>query len=116
MSEDERAYIVAARDRLAKAIARACETVRVTLKVYDDAYADLTRNGRPQSFRDFLLKAPGLFYELGERLGGVQHIVSFWRFRFPEGSRLKIGAEELFDLLADFESSLSFDAADAIAA
>jgi len=49
MSENERAYILAARDRLAKAIARACETVRVTLKVYDDAYADLTRNGRPLS-------------------------------------------------------------------
>lgn len=116
MSDDERAYIVAARDRLAKVIARACETVRVTLKVYDDADADLTRNGRPQSFRDFLLKAPSLFYELGERLGGVQHIVSFWRFRFPEGSRIRIGAEELFDLLADFESSLSFDTTDAVAA
>jgi hypothetical protein len=116
INDEERAYIVAVRDRLTKAIARACETVRVTLRVYDDAYADLTRHGRPQSFRDFLLKAPGLFYELGERLGGVQHIISFWRFRFPDGARREIATEELCDLFADFEASLSFEAADAMAA
>jgi hypothetical protein len=105
-SEEERNYIAAARDRLTKAIGRACETVRITLKVYDDAYADLTRNGRPEAFKEFLLKAPDLFYELGELLGSVHHIVSFWRFRFPHGARFKIGAEELFDLLVDFEASL----------
>jgi len=110
--EDDRRYILEARARLIRAISRACETVRATLKVYDDSYADLTRNGKPQSFRDFLLNAPSLFYELGERLGAVHHIVSFWRYRFPNGSRSKIGAVELVDLLADFEASLSFDASD----
>lgn len=108
-SDDERTYILTARAGLATAIARACETVRTTLKVYDDAYADLTRNGQPQTFREFLLKAPSLFYELGERLGAVHHIISFWRYRFPEGARMRISSEELSDLLADFETSLSFD-------
>lgn len=108
-SDDDRSYILAARTRLGRAIAASCETVRMTLKIYDDAYADLTRNGQPNAFREFLLKAPTLFYELGERLGAVQHIVSFWRFRFPTGSRFNVGAEELVDLLADFEFSLSFD-------
>jgi hypothetical protein len=110
IDDDDKAYILAARERLVRAISKACETVRVTLKVYDDSYADLTKNGRPQSFRDFLLNAPNLFYELGERLGAVHHIVSFWRFRFPAGARTKISAEELVDLLADFEASLSFEA------
>jgi len=108
MTNDEKSYILAARVRLAKAITHACETVGVTLKVYDEAYAGLTRNGQPQSFRNFLLKAPGLFFELGERLGAVQHIVSFWRFRCPTHSRAKISADELVELLADFESSLDF--------
>lgn len=112
VDEGERTYILEARGRLVRAISRACETVRATLKVYDESYADLTKNGRPRSFRDFLLKAPGLFYDLGERLGAVHHIVSFWRYRFPHGARTKIGAEELVDLLADFEASLSFDAED----
>ena len=109
-SEEERNYIVATRARLVRTIAKACDTVRDTLKVYDDSYADLTRNGRPQSFRDFLLDAPRLFHELGERLGAVHHIVSFWKFRFPAGPHTKIGTEDLVDLLSDFEASLNFDA------
>jgi len=115
VEDGDKTYILEARSRLVRAISRACETVRATLKVYDDSYADLTKNGKPQSFRDFLLKAPGLFYELGERLGAVHHIVSFWRYRFPHNARTKIGAEELVDLLADFEASLSFDSEDSTA-
>ena len=108
MTDDERDYIQPAQARLAKSIARSCETVRMTLKVYEDAYADLTKNGQPRAFREFLLKAPTLFNELGERLGAVHHIVSFWAFRFPEGERAQVSAEELFDLLADFEASLNW--------
>ncbi len=52
-----------------------------------------------------------MFHELGERLGSIHHIVSFWRYRFPEGARMKVASEELFDLFADFEPSLSFDQA-----
>ncbi|HZZ88734.1 MAG TPA: hypothetical protein VFE13_10420 [Caulobacteraceae bacterium] len=107
MTDDEREYIIPAQARLAKSIARTCETVRLTLKVYEDAYADLTKHGQPRAFREFLLKAPTLFYELGERLGAVHHIVNFWNFRFPQGERERVSAEELFDLLADFEASLS---------
>jgi hypothetical protein len=77
------------------------------LKIYDDAYADLTRNGHPQAFREFLLKAPLLFNELGERLGAIQHIISFWKFRFPQGARTRIEGEELSDILLDFEFSLN---------
>ncbi|HEY2710534.1 MAG TPA: hypothetical protein VGI95_21020 [Caulobacteraceae bacterium] len=110
VSDDDRAYIVGVRERLSKAIALSCETVRTTLKVYDEAYADLTQNGHPHSFRDFLRRAPGLFHELGERLGSVHHIVSFWRFRFPAQTRQQIGGEELIELLADFEGSINFEA------
>jgi len=114
-SEDERAFIVASRARLTKAIGQACETVRLTLKVYDDAYAELTQDGKPASFRDFLLRAPGLFHELGERVGAVQHITSFWRYRFPKGARVKISTDELYDLLADFEQSLNFPSPETVA-
>jgi hypothetical protein len=103
---DDEIYIVAARERLVKAIGAACANVRATLKIYDDAYADLTRNGAPQAFREFLLRSPSLFQELGERLGGVQHITSFWSYRCPPGSEPDFTAEELVDLLADFEGSI----------
>ena len=108
-THEDQAYIDAAKARLAEALDHACDTVRDTLKVYDDAYRDLTLKGQPSAFRAFLLKAPSLFHQLGERLGSVDHIVSFWRYRFPKDVRPKVGVEELFDILADFESSLSFE-------
>ena len=39
----------------------------------------------PKTFRDFLLRAPYMFLELGEKMGAISHIVSFWRYRFPPG-------------------------------
>ena len=109
IGEDERTFIQGSKARLAKSISVACETVRLTLKLYDDAYADLTRNGQPQAFREFLLRAPQLFYELGERLAAVQHVVSFWRYRFSLTGVRAIAADELVDLLSDFEFSLNFN-------
>ena len=109
MPEDDQVFIGTVRERLIRSINSACRTVRLTLKVYDDAYADLTINGQPKAFREFLLNAPSLFYELGERLGAIQHIISFWRYRFPESSRPKVNVDELLDLLGDFEMSLNFE-------
>jgi hypothetical protein len=107
VSIDDEVYIAAARERLVKAIGAACASVRATLQIYDKAYADLTTHGAPQSFREFLLRSPALFQDLGERLGGIQHITSFWRYRCPAGSDPEIPAEELVDLLADFESGIN---------
>lgn len=107
-ADEDKAYIAAARSRLRLAVAGVCDTVRATLNIYEEAYAELTRKGQPQAFREFLVAAPDLFYDLGEQLGVIHHVVSFWRFRFPNGARAKVCAEELADLLADFEMSLSF--------
>jgi hypothetical protein len=109
---EDRAYIEATRDRLCRSITQSFEVVRQTLRIYEDAYGDLTRHGQPLAFRKFLLRAPRMFHELGERLGAVQHIVSFWRFRFPEGRPHKINADELVELLGDFEGGIALDGSD----
>lgn len=106
---EDRVYLDAAKARLTQSIDAAVVTVRNTLKVYDKAYRDLTHNGKPGAFREFLMGAPSLFYELGERLGSVDHIVSFWRYRFPADARPKVSTDDLFDIFADFEASLSFE-------
>jgi hypothetical protein len=80
--------------------------VRDTLKVYDDAFAELTVAGNPMAFRDFLLKSPEMFIMLGERTGMVSHIASFWRYRFPKGKPLRAELSELFDILQDFHHGL----------
>ena len=95
-----------AKERVRRRILLTCEATADMLRVYDDAFTALTREGRPTAFRDFLRDAPILFARLGERLGAIQHIVSFWRYRVT-GDKSGPGAEELLDLLGDFETSLS---------
>jgi len=105
-SEEDRAYLIAARETLRKALIASCRAVKVTLGFYDSAYQGLTQQSDPAAFRDFLLKAPALFNELGERLGGIEHIVSFWRFRFPTNRRPVVTPAELASVFMDFEGSL----------
>ena len=108
-SDEDRAYLIAARETLRKALVACCKSVKSTLSIYDNAYHRLTQESDPTAFRDFLLKAPALFNELGERLGAVEHIVSFWRFRFPAERRPIITPGELASVFMDFESSLGAD-------
>jgi hypothetical protein len=104
---EDRTFIASRRRRLIKSLSLCCETVRQTLKIYDDAYRELTCNRRPDLFKAFLLQAPDLFNELGEQLGSVQHVISFWQYRFPPNTQIRISGEELIEMLSDFESSLS---------
>lgn len=98
-------YIARGRDVLRTLISRACVDCRSTLKFYDAAYAGLIQDGNPVGFRDFLLEAPALFARLGDQLGAIQHIVSFWNYRFgPRASA--VGVDELMDIFMDFEVSL----------
>jgi hypothetical protein len=101
-----REYLDRGRRVLHERIMATCDEVARTLRIYDDAYADLTLHGRPAAFRDFLLRAPRLFTRLGEQLGAVQHVISFWRFRFSPGSA-PVSVEELIDVFMDFETGLA---------
>ncbi len=105
-SDEVKQYLTSAREVLRKALLNACRRVKETLAVYDEAYRQLTAESNPLAFRQFLLKAPELFNELGERLGAVEHMISFWRFRFPQDRPSSIEPEELAELFQDFESGL----------
>lgn len=110
-SDEIKVYLRTARETLNKTLVAACRRVKSTLGVYDKAYASLTENSDPTMFREFLLRAPAMFNDLGERLGAVEHIISFWRFRFPGGRQPVITPEELCELFMDFEGSLATDEA-----
>lgn len=81
--------------------------VMSALKVYDDAFQDLSVNGRPLAFRRFLLNAPAMFVSLGERMGALSHIVTFWRYKFPMSTNLKVSAQDAMDILGEFANSIS---------
>ena len=105
MDSDARAYLARGREVVREQIKRARAETRQTMKVYDEAYAGLTQNGDPLIFRDFLLRAPSLFARLGEQLGAIQHVTSFWNFRFRPKSPAPTPSE-LIDIFMDFETSL----------
>ena len=42
---------------------------------------------------------------MGERLGVMSHVTSFWQYRFPAHSPKVIAAEDLLGILLDFAQS-----------
>jgi hypothetical protein len=78
--------------------------VEKTLALYDNAYNDLVTGKDSKPFRDFLLNAPYLFVGLGEKIGAVSHIASFWRYRFPVEKNPTAGADDLIAIFQDFSS------------
>lgn len=108
ITPETRAFLGTSRERIRKQVIGSARKVRDTLGVYDDAYDAMTKRGDPLRFRDFLLQAPALFNDLGERLGAIDHVISFWRFRFPAGRKPIISPEELTDIFVDFEQSVAF--------
>lgn len=107
-TSDELTYIYRARSRLHDGVRGACDRVASILQGYDDAFRALTCDADPVAFRAFLLDAPRRFFEVGERLGAVQHVNSYWRYRSPGAERLE--ATDLCDLLQDFEQGLGLTA------
>jgi len=99
-------YLDRGREVLSDRITQTCLEVSRTLKIYDDAYVGLSVEGGANAFRDFLLSAPNLFARLGDQLGAVQHVVSFWRFRFGPNAN-PVSVDELIDIFMDFENGLA---------
>jgi len=106
---DTRSLLLTSRENIRAAFMGSLRRVRDTLGIYDTAYQGLTQRNDPIAFRNFLLSAPELFHELGERLGAVDHMMSFWRFRFPKDRTATITGEELADIFTDFEYSLNYE-------
>ena len=99
-------YIDQAKARIGEAITASCRSVNGVLRIYDEAYRRLTQASDAAAFRDFLLEAPGMFVELGEQIGVIDHIAGFWAYRFPPERQAAANADELMDILVDFEESL----------
>ncbi|MCR6658256.1 MAG: hypothetical protein NVV72_02525 [Asticcacaulis sp.] len=102
-----RDYLAEVRPRLAKKIITAIVSTRKTLKVYDEAYLALTQGSDPAPFRKFLLAGPKMFFELGESIGILSHIGSFWDYRMgARMTHMRLTPQEFADILVDFEDSL----------
>jgi hypothetical protein len=101
-SPDQKVYLTEARRTIIEMVRDNGNHVNKSLAIYDSSFGELVAKQAPKQFRDFLLSAPYMFLELGEKLGAISHIVSFWRYRFPLGGPANIDAEELAAIFQDF--------------
>ena len=99
-------YVSAARSNLRRAVTAAIRSVSNTLRLYDIAYNGLIQQGDGRGFRDFLLQAPARFSKLGEEVSAVDHMVSFWMYRFPPTQTPTVTVDELASIFREFESGL----------
>lgn len=100
-------YIARARRLLEQTMAEAWRGVDQRLKLYDDAYQSMTEGRSAEGFRNFLHAGPRLLLEVGERIGRLEQVMSFWDHRFAGQKLQELSPEQLSDGLRDLLQELS---------
>jgi hypothetical protein len=104
---EQKAFLTGARIKIIEMVRDYGQHITKVLSIYDDSFAGLVASQSPKTFRDFLLSAPFMFLELGEKMGAISHIVSFWRYRFPKDQTPLVDSEELTAIFQDFASGFA---------
>ncbi|WAC46889.1 hypothetical protein OVA03_09180 [Asticcacaulis sp. SL142] len=102
-------YLRKARPRIARGVVDTLTRAGRTLHSYDTAYNALVKSRDPAPFRRFLFNGLSLFAELGESIGTLNHVSSFWSFRMQktQNGRKQLSSAEFADIMMDFEASLA---------
>lgn len=116
ITSEETSFVNQMRRRIVDGVGRYAHQTKTALGSYDTAYERLIERADGVGFRGFLLHAPKTFVVVGDLLGVLSHIVSFWRYRFPERAPLVIEGEDALDLFGSFDASLGARQAEADAA
>jgi hypothetical protein len=101
------AEIDAAKNKLIMMVRDDSADISKALAVYDRSYSELVANQAPRAFRDFLLTAPSMFLNVGEKMGAISHIVSFWQYRFPNDRSPRVESDEFMMILEDFRTGFA---------
>ena len=113
ISGDERNLLEASKNVILRGAKANSMEIRRIIAIYDDAYAGLIERQDPKLFREFLLGAPKLFLDIGDRMGAISHITSFWNYRFPAGAPRAAYADELITIFQDFSRGMAAEFAQA---
>jgi hypothetical protein len=106
---EQKTYMTSARESIIRGAKKGSDDIKNILAIYDNAYESLIADRDARKFREFLLNAPALFLEIGEKMGALSHLTSFWKYRFPDGAPRHIDAEELVAIFQDFSKSFVHD-------
>lgn len=103
---EERTDLAQMRKNILSQMEIASKRVDECLLQYGEAFASLS-DGQAGAFRTFLLAAPEMFIPIGEAVGVVRHIHSFWNFRFPDvGGPPTLEGDEAMETFSEFEATL----------
>lgn len=80
--------------------------LKARLDAYHGEFRSFVERGDPAALKTFMTKAPTLFVEMGEDIGRLQHVSSYWRFWTRGRRNTTMSAMEAFNLLPDFEAAL----------
>ena len=94
--------VYALKSRVAAGVSRRSVQIAAALGEYDKAFGLLRDQIDPSAFARFLMGAPAVFRTLGEDMGVLSHIASYWRYRFPANAPLLAPADELTDILDEY--------------
>ena len=109
MDEPQREFIASTRQAILAGAKKGSDDIKSIIKVYDTAYDSLITQHDPRQFREFLLAGPALFPEIGEKMGALSLVTSFWKYRFPEGAPRRVDCEELTAIFQDFSRGFTMD-------
>jgi hypothetical protein len=79
-------------------------------RIYDDVFDALAESRTPDPFRSFLSDGPRVFARLGERMGRLEQLVSYWQHQFPGRKTRQLSPEAIVDGLHNLTAALSLGA------
>lgn len=100
-------FVIAAKALLETTLTKTWREIGESLKQYDRAYAGLTSNRQPETFREFLRTGSSLFIDLGDRIGRLEQVVSFWGYRLAQHHNGGMSPDDVMDAMRDLLQGLS---------
>jgi hypothetical protein len=108
---DTAPFIKSAVSQLEALIADCERHIAELFRIYDEVFRALTVQKSPEPFRNFLVDGPRVFARLGERMGRLEQLVSYWSHQFPDLRTRGLPPETIFDGLRNILLALSLDTA-----
>jgi hypothetical protein len=100
-------FVIGAKTLLETTVAKTWREIAQRLRLYDRAYEGLTQDQNPENFRKFLAGGSTLFLELGDRIGRLEQLVSFWQFRLSQHHTGAMSPDDVMDCIRDLLQGLS---------
>ncbi|MBR9825225.1 MAG: hypothetical protein GYB36_05395 [Alphaproteobacteria bacterium] len=77
------------------------------MEEYETVFSRFCKGEDARGFQNFLLKAPGLFYDIGSDISIVNHVPGYWRFWMKTNTKGYLHAREALPLFTSFVTSVT---------